>query len=131
MEITTSILMDSYDPNSHTMAAFVNLYQASVHNASTAMIGGRDGKKQLVTGMPIYHGWYDRARTGMHHRMGDKVLQEYGISRKAASAIQGLLEEEWAAAQHDAVKRLNIAQLTSFVLAGYARALRVREITKI
>jgi hypothetical protein len=33
-------------------------------------------------GMTIYHGWYDRAKTVMHHRMGDKVVQDYGLSRK-------------------------------------------------
>jgi hypothetical protein len=40
-------------------AAFVNLYQASVENESSAVIGGKDGKKQLIMGVPIYHGWYD------------------------------------------------------------------------
>jgi hypothetical protein len=33
--------------------AFVNLYQASVDNASVAVIRGKDGKKQLVMGVPI------------------------------------------------------------------------------
>jgi hypothetical protein len=55
-------------------AAFVNLYQASVENESSAVIGGKDGKKQLIMGVPIYHGWYDRAKVGMHHRMGYKVV---------------------------------------------------------
>jgi hypothetical protein len=73
-------------------SAFVNLYQASVENTSTAVIGGKDGKKQLVMGVPIYHGWYDRSQTGMHHRMGDKIVQDYGISRKASMALQGLLD---------------------------------------
>jgi hypothetical protein len=112
-------------------SAFVNLYQASVENSSMAVIGVRDGKRQLVMGVPIYHGWYDRAQTVMHHRMGYKVVQDCGISRKAAIALQGLLEEEWVAAQHDAVKRLEIAHLESFVFLGYARELRGEEITKI
>jgi hypothetical protein len=38
-------------------SAFFNLYQALVENASTAVIGGRDEKSQLVMGVPIYHGW--------------------------------------------------------------------------
>jgi hypothetical protein len=34
-------------------SAFVNLYQASVENESSAVIGGKDGKKQLIVdGMP-------------------------------------------------------------------------------
>jgi hypothetical protein len=75
-------------------SAFVNLYQASVYNASTAVIGGKGGKKQLVMGVPIYHGWYDRAKTGMYHWMGDKVVQDYGLSRKAVIAPQEMLDEE-------------------------------------
>jgi hypothetical protein len=31
-------------------SAFANLYQASVDNASTEVIGGRDGKRKLVMG---------------------------------------------------------------------------------
>jgi hypothetical protein len=54
-------------------SAFVNLYQASVENASTEVIGGKDGKKRFIMEVPIYHGWYERAQMGMHHRMGDKV----------------------------------------------------------
>jgi hypothetical protein len=74
-------------------SVFANLYQASVENARKAVIGGRYGKRQLVMGVPIYHGWYDRAQTGMYHCMGDTVVQDYGLSRKAAIALQGLLEE--------------------------------------
>jgi hypothetical protein len=42
-------------------SAFVNLYQASMENESSAVIGGNDGKKQLIMGVPIYHGRYDRS----------------------------------------------------------------------
>jgi hypothetical protein len=112
-------------------SAFVNLYQASVDNASTAVIGGKDGKKQLAMGVPINHGWYDRAKTGMHHHMGDKVVQDYRLSRKAVIALQGMLEEEWLAARLEAGTRLHVAQLACFVFLGYVRALRGEEITKI
>jgi hypothetical protein len=37
-------------------SAFVNLYQASVDNASTAVIGGKEGGKQLVMGCPFTTG---------------------------------------------------------------------------
>jgi hypothetical protein len=42
-------------------SAFVNLYQASVENKSSVVIRGKDGKKQLIMGVPICHGWYDRS----------------------------------------------------------------------
>jgi hypothetical protein len=99
-------------------SAFVNLYQASVNDASTAVIGGKEGGKQLVMGVLIYHGWYDRAKTGMHHRMGDKVGQDYGLSRKAVIALQEMMEEEWGAARLEAGKRFEIAQLACFVFLG-------------
>jgi hypothetical protein len=91
-------------------SAFVNLYQASVDNTSMAVIGGKDSKKQLVMGVIIYHGWYERANIGMHHRMGDKVVQDYDLSRKAVIALQEMLEEEWLAARLEAGKRLEMAQ---------------------
>jgi hypothetical protein len=112
-------------------SAFVNLYQASVENESSAVIGGKDGKKQLIMGVPIYHGWYDRAQVGMHHRMGDKVVQDYGLSKQAVVALQVGLEREWEAARDNAGNRLEIAQLACFTLLGYARALRGEEIIKI
>jgi hypothetical protein len=112
-------------------SAFVNLYQASVENESSAVIGGKDGKKQLIMGLPIYHGWYDRAQVGMHHQMGDKVVQDYGLSKQAVVALQVGLENEWEAAGDNAGNRLEIAQLACFALLGYVRALRGEEITKI
>jgi hypothetical protein len=113
------------------MSAFVNLYQASVENESSAVIEGKDGKKQLIMGVSIYHGWYDRAQVGMHHRMGDKVVQDYGLSKQALVALEVGLEKEWEAARDNAGNWLEIVQLDFFALLGYARALRGEEITKI
>jgi hypothetical protein len=55
----------------------------------------QDNKKQLIMVVPIYHGWYDRAQVGMHHRMGDKVVQDYGLSKQAVVALEVGLEKEW------------------------------------
>jgi hypothetical protein len=64
-------------------SAFVNMDHASVDNKGWRSLGrgGLDGKKLLVLGAPVYHVWYDRAQVGMHHRMGDKVVQNYGLSK--------------------------------------------------
>jgi hypothetical protein len=112
-------------------SAFVNLYQASVENESSAVIVGKDGKKQLIMGVPIYHGWYARAQVGMHHRMGDNVVHDYGLSKQVVMVLQAGSENEWEAARDSAGNRLEIAWLACFVLLGYARALRGEEITKI
>jgi hypothetical protein len=42
--------------------------------------------------------------------MGDKVLQDYGLSKKAVVALEVGLENEWEAARNNAGNRLEIAQ---------------------
>jgi hypothetical protein len=63
--------------------------------------------------------------------MGDKVVQDYGLSKQAVVALQAGLEKEWEAARDKAGNRLEIDQLACFVLLDYARALRGKEITNI
>jgi hypothetical protein len=108
-------------------SAFVNMYHASVENESTSIVGGKDGEKQLVLGAPIYHGWYDRAQVGVNHIMGDTVVQDYGLARKAAVAFQKMLAKEWELAATDQEKRMEVAQLACFMFLGYGRALRGEE----
>jgi hypothetical protein len=100
-------------------SAFVHMYHALVENQSTAIIGGKDGKNQSVLGTPIYHGWYDRAQVGMHHRMGDKVVQDYGLSQEATVALQNLMEREWELAATYQENIMEVAQLAYFVFLGY------------
>jgi hypothetical protein len=73
--------MVQYETVRKSKSAPVNMYDASVENKGTSISGGEDGKKLLVLGAPVYHGWYDRAQVGMHHRMGDNVVQNYGLSK--------------------------------------------------
>jgi hypothetical protein len=112
-------------------SAFVNMYHASVEKKGTSIIGGKDGKKLLLIGAPVYHGWYDRAQVGMHYHMGDKAVQNYGLSKQAVMPLQVVLEREWQAAGDSRVKKAGVAQLACFVFFGYARGLRGEEIPKI
>jgi hypothetical protein len=75
-------------------------------------------------GVTIYHGWYGRDQVGVHHRMGDKVVQDYGLSKHAVVALEVGLEKEWEAARDNVGNWLEIAQLAYFALLGYAQALR-------
>jgi hypothetical protein len=72
-------------------SSFVNLYQASVKNESTAVIRRKGDKTQLITGAPIYHDWYDRAQVWMHHRMGYNVVQYYVLSKQMAVSLEVVL----------------------------------------
>jgi hypothetical protein len=40
----------------------------------------------------------------MHHRMGDKVVQDCGFFRKAVISLQEMMEEEWLEARLEAGK---------------------------
>jgi hypothetical protein len=53
-----------------------------VENESTSVIGGKESKKQLMMGVPICYVWHDIAQVGMHHRIGDKIMQDYDLSKR-------------------------------------------------
>jgi hypothetical protein len=89
---------------------FANMYHASVENQSAAIIGGKDGKKQLVLGAPIYapHDggqggarlWpVPRSRGGVAHLVG-KVMGVIGFGRGAENGgvTVGLFCVSWVCA---------------------------------
>jgi hypothetical protein len=80
---------------------------------------GRGGKP-LVMGVPVYHCWYDRFQVGMHHQMGDTLVQDCGISREDVVALQYMLEREWTLARTNAELWMEVAQLACFFLGLYS-----------
>jgi hypothetical protein len=106
--------MVQYETVRKIKSAFVNMYHASVENKGLSIIGGKDGKTLLVLGAPVYHGWYDRAQVGMHQRMGDNVVHNYGLSKQTVMALQVVLEREWQAAGDPRVNKMGVAQLACF-----------------
>jgi hypothetical protein len=112
-------------------SAFVNVYFASVDNQGSAIVGGRDGKKFVSIEAPMYSEFFGRFQAGMHNRMGDKVVQDFGLSRGVVQKLQEVMEGEWIGAENSEVKKMEIAQLAVFVVVGYARALRGEEIPKL
>jgi hypothetical protein len=67
----------------------------------------------------------------MHHRIRDKVVQHYGLSKQVVIALQVVLEREWQAAGDSRGKKMGVAQLACFAFFGYARVLWGKEIPKI
>jgi hypothetical protein len=61
-------------------SAFVNLYHASLENQGSAIVGERDGKRFMSMDAPIYSEFFGRFQAGMHNIMGDKVVQDFGLS---------------------------------------------------
>jgi hypothetical protein len=67
----------------------------------------------------------------MHNRMGDKVVQDFGLSRGVMQKFQEVMEGEWIGAENSEVKKMEISQLAVFVMVGYSRALRGKKIPKL
>jgi hypothetical protein len=70
-----------YNTVRNMKSAFVNLYHASVENQGNIIVGGKDGKRFVSMDAPIYSDFFGRFQAGMHNRMGDKVVQDFGLSR--------------------------------------------------
>jgi hypothetical protein len=114
--------MFQYETAGKTKLAFVNLYQASVENESTAVIGGKNGKKQLIMRVPIYHGWHDISQVGMHNRMGYEVVQDYSLSKHTVMVLEVVFEKECGnqreITRKDGWKLLNWLVLQYWVVQG-------------
>jgi hypothetical protein len=111
-------------------SAFVNMYHASVEYQESAIVGGRYEKRFVSMDAPFYSEFFRRFQAGMHNRMGDKVVQDFVLSRGIMQKFQEVMEWEWI---HTGVFReteMELAQLTMFVMVGYARALRGEQIPK-
>jgi hypothetical protein len=75
--------------------------------------------------------FFGRFQAGMHNRMGEKVVQDFGLSRGIMQKFQEVMEGEWIQAGVFRERKMEIAQLAVFVMVGYARALRGEEIPKL
>jgi hypothetical protein len=102
-----------------------------VQNQGSAIVGGRDGNKFVSMDAHIYLELFGRFQAGMHNHMGDKVVQDFGLSRGVIQKFQEVMEGEWIGAENSEVKKMDIAQLAVFVMVGYARALCGKETPKL
>jgi hypothetical protein len=112
-------------------SAMVGMAHAAAGCDGKPAVGGREGKKYIITGDCMFHDWFDRFMRGMHNRMGDNVQQDLGLTSDIMVKLLERLELEWKVTEKGGEERLWITQLGVFCLAGYARALRGEEITKI
>jgi hypothetical protein len=76
---------------------FLIFYHALVENQGSAIVGGRDGKRFVSMDAPIYSDLFGRFQAGTHNRMGDKVVQYFGLSRGIMQKFQEVMEGEWKA----------------------------------
>jgi hypothetical protein len=77
---------------------------------------------------PIYSELFGLFKAGMHNKMGDKVVQDFGLSREI---MQEVMEGELINTVSLMESKLEIAQQAVCLVVGYARALRGEEIPKL
>jgi hypothetical protein len=92
-------------------SAFVNVHFASVENQGSAIFGGRYGKKFVSMDAPIYSEFFGRFQAGMHNRMGDKVVQDFGLSRGVMQKFQEVMEGEWIGAEIRRLRKWRLPNL--------------------
>jgi hypothetical protein len=112
-------------------STFVNLYHASMEKQGSTIVRERDGKRFVSMDAPIYSDFFGRFQAGMHNRMGDKVVQDFGLSRGIMQKFKEVMEGEWIQGGVFRERKMEISQLAVFVMVGYARALRGEEILKL
>jgi hypothetical protein len=112
-------------------SSMVNMAHAAAGCYGKPAVGGSEGKKYIITGDWVFHDWFDRFMRGMHNHMGDNVQQDLCLTADIMVKLMERLELEWKVTENGGEERLWITQLGVFCLAGYARALRGEEITKI
>jgi predicted glycoside hydrolase/deacetylase ChbG (UPF0249 family) len=72
-----------------------------------------------------------RKRLIVKGEMGDKVVQDFGLSRGIMQKIQEVMEGGWITAGSLVENKMEIAQLAVFVMVGYAQPLCGEEIPKL
>jgi hypothetical protein len=67
---------------------------------------------------PIYLELFGRLHAGMHNRIGEKVFQDFCLSRGGMQKFLELMEGEWLNDGVSVEKRVEVAQLVVFIIVG-------------
>ncbi|CAJ1962796.1 unnamed protein product [Cylindrotheca closterium] len=140
MAIAACLLRRSLDPgrNENTIqfatarrfrSAFSNAYHAS-KNVGNISSMAYEANKFYTTTCPTYGYWFARFILGCHKRMGDKVVQDYALSRKIFLELLRHLEDDWNGAHENPIERDGIAEFAGVLLIGFLLGLRGEEIVK-
>jgi hypothetical protein len=112
-------------------SAMVNLAHTVARFDGKPANGGSEGNKYTLTGDCVFHDCFNRFIRGMYNHMEANAQQDLGLTADIMVKLVERLELDWEVAENGGDERLWISQLGFLCLAGYARALRGEEITKI
>ena len=140
MAIAVVLLRRSLDPGRNedyiqfsTACKFRSAYSNAWHassNVSQISAMAYESTKTYATTCPTYGYWFGRFILGCHKRMGDKVIQDFALSRTIFKAMLVHLESDWKASLSDE-DRDEIVEFACALIAGFLVGLRGEEIVKM
>lgn len=108
-------------------SSFANMWRAS-ENGSVGAVVVRDTAKLFHSSCPTHGEWFERFTKGMHERMGDKVMQDLGMSIELMHALMSRFDTQWEEAAEDRMKQKMVLFPALFVVVAFCCALRGEEL---
>ena len=108
-------------------SSFANMWRASIHGSDGAVMV-RDTTKLFHSSCPTHGEWFERFNKGMHERMGDKVMQDLGVSIELMHALMESFDARWIKANDDRSKQKAVLFPALFSIVGFCCALRGEEL---
>lgn len=108
-------------------SSYANVWRASV-NGNLGAVAVRDTAKMTYSSCPTHGEWFERFTRGMHERMGDKVIQDLGITIEQMHALMHRYETRWMEAGLDRVRQKGTLFPALLSIVAFCCALRGEEL---
>ena len=138
MNLAVCVLLRSLDPgkNESTIqfstaqklkSSFANMWRASISGSDGAVMV-RDMAKLFHSSCPSHSEWFERFCKGMHERMGDKVMQDLGVSIELMHKLMDRFDTKWNNAREDRQRQKAVLFPAVFSIVAFCCALRGEEV---
>ena len=138
MSLAVCVLLRTLDPgkNESTIqfstaqklkSSFANMYRASTIGSDGAVMT-RDTTKMFHSTCPTHGDWFERFNKGMHERMGDKVMQDLGVSIELMIELMRNFDLKWDAARGTRQMQKAVLFPAVFAIVAFCCALRGEEL---
>ena len=108
-------------------SSYANVWRASI-NGNIGAVAVRDTAKMTYSSCPTHGEWFERFTRGMHERMGDKVIQDLGITIEQMHALMNRYEDRWMAAGENRVVQKGTLFPALLSVVAFCCALRGEEL---
>lgn len=111
-------------------SSYANMWRSSIHGNKGA-VAVRDTAKLSYSSCPTHGEWFERFTRGMHERLGDKVVQDLGITIDQMKALMDRYDTRWENAEDDRTLQKATLFPALFSIVAFCCALRGEEVPLI